>query len=398
MKQYGRFIDYLIELNIILLIFAFPLNLGFFNKLWMSLIIIWLSGKILRQDSVVMPPSGYFLLVFIGTIVISVIFSKQPDVSRGSVMYCIKGIALCMVLFDFSGHDEKRIDRIVHYFMASALMAAFYAFYQLFCLKGIDTRAHSFFYNTFYLALWSGIGILAAISKLLAKPSKLSFYAYEVSLLILGAALMLSKTRAPLIAVGIVLLIIVFYVPDKIKSLKYLAVFGVVTLLLFIYDETLRMRALSIFDSNTELRWTIWSQTLALIKAKFWMADWLIGRGPGVFKSEYIQFDHINYPFTFPHMIPVELFYAFGLMGVVAFLTWFIFLMYRLNGLLKNNTLDLHIKYIGLWPALVFLICLINESFFSRYFSFSFWFFTGILLALLRIEKAAVEKKGAVLD
>jgi len=78
-------------------------------------------------------------------------------------------------------------------------------------------------------------------------------------------------------------------------------------------------------------------------------------------------------------------------MGVVAFLAWLIFLAYKLNGLLKSNAHNLHIKYIGLLPILVLLICFFNESFFSRYFSFTFWFFIGILFALLRIE---TEVKG----
>ncbi|MFH2045478.1 MAG: O-antigen ligase family protein [Pseudomonadota bacterium] len=390
MKHYGRYIDYLIEINIILLFFAFPLYLAVFNKLWDSVIIIWLLGKIVRKEKWEMPPSGYFILIFLGTIVLSVIFSSQPDVNE--IKNVIKGIILSLVLFDYLRSDEKRINRIVHYFIASALITSCYAIYEIFILKDIGIRVQSFFQNTFFLALWSGIGLVATVSKLLSKPSKAYFIVYEVVLIILGAALMLSKTRAPLLAVGIIGFLILLYAPNKINLLKYLAVLGALSLLIFIYDDTLRIRVLSIFNDSTELRWTIWNQSVTLIKEKFSIIDWIIGKGPGLFKQEYTQIDKSNFPFTFPHLLPLELFYSSGLICVFSFFAWIIFVLHKLHIIFKSNALDQHIKYIGLLPFLVLLICFTNESFFSKYFSFPFWFFTGVLLSLVRNEKVTIEK------
>lgn len=407
-KPYSRYIDYLIEFNIVLLIFTFPLiHIWFstwFNNFWDSLIVLWLLRQFFFKDkiSIPIPPSGLFWFLFISTIIFSSFFSEQFSVSLKNIIYPLKGTALCIVLYDFSNQDEKRFQRIITYFIVSSALVAIDAVLQVMFGKDLlgiplrDMRATAFFSHPFFLALWSGIGLFLAIVRFFEAPTKTQKVVYQICFLILVAAFLFSKTRAAWIAMGTILLISLFSMPSKRNFLKVIFPLGAILVILFIADDSLRTRALSVVE-ETDPRWSIWKQSLTMVKERFTSMDWFWGRGPGVFKVEYSQFDFIQGKEQFSHMILLELFYASGLFGIVTFILWLFRYMYKLFSLILHNNLNVRERFIGLMPILILLTCFINESFFSRYFSFTFWIFTGISFSLLNRTEGNANKKKITL-
>ncbi|MEW6117190.1 MAG: O-antigen ligase family protein [Nitrospirota bacterium] len=381
MKEYSRFTDYLIELNIILLIFAFPLNLVWFNRLWDALLVIWVIKKVAARERFALPPSAGLLAAFASAVTVSALLSAQPPYI-GKLRYFLKGVGLSMVAYDFFRYDQRRIVRVLNYFIACTLMVSLYATYEAIYLRGLNSRAQSFFENTFYLALWSGVGLFIVIARLQKSSSKISSAVYYIIMLILGTAFLLSKTRGPFIGMGATLLVLFFVSPHRSSLLKISTALIALMLTVFYVDDTLNIRLLSIMNNNSHLRWTIWQQSLALIRETFSTLNWLFGKGPGMFKYEYPHFDKINQNFTFPHFVPFELLYVTGIVGLIISMIWFAFFYYKLF-LLSKSVPAHHLKHIGMLPLLILLICLVNESFFSRYFSFPFWFFVGVSFALL---------------
>ena len=305
------------------------------------------------------------------------------------------GLGLCVVICDFFSHDEKRIFRVITYFIISTLLTSTDAIiHQLVFAKGgfgvslSGLRATGFFSNPFYMSLWSGIGLFLAIFRLIEPSTKTTKLIYLVCVLILGGAFILSKTRAPWIAMAITFFIALFYTPYKKNILKVALILSVITLILLVFDNSMRMRVASII-SEGDARWIILENCLRMIRENFTLIDWFWGRGPGLFKLEYAQLDlaKLGVVFTFPHMILLELFYASGLFGVLTFLIWLVHYSFKLLYLLKENTISSCVQHVGLIPVLILLICFVNVPFFSRYFSFPFWFFTGASFYLFyRVE------------
>lgn len=397
MKAYSRFADYLIELIIILLVFAFPLNLVWFNKLWDALLVVWTIKKIAGREQLVLPPLSGLLAAFAGVVVLSTFLSAQPQYI-GKLRYFLKGAGLSIVAYDFLRSDQQRIVRVLNYFIVCTVMVSLYAIYEALFLKGFNFRAQSFFENTFYLALWSGIGLFIVILRLQQHLSKPSLAVNVLIMLVLGAAFLLSKTRGPFIGMVIMLFVLFFVLPQRSGVLKISAALLALALALFAFDDDLNIRLLSITNDDSHLRGTILYQSLTLMTATFSPLNWLLGKGPGLFKYEYPQFDRINQTFTFPHFVPLELLYVTGVVGLLIFLIWLAVFLYKLWGLLKSPFAS-DLRYTGLVPVVVLLICFLNESFFSRYFSFPFWFFVGSSFALFNYaERSGRDTKGILYE
>jgi hypothetical protein len=398
-KKIGPFLNYLLELNIALLIFAFSLihMVGWFNDLWKSLLIIWVLTKLTGTEKIKIsiPTSFNYLFSLITVIILSCFFSGNIKLSFDNISYFVLGIGLCVVIYDFFSHDEKRISRVITYFIISTLLTSTDAIiHQLVFAKGgfgvslSGLRATGFFSNPFQMSLWSGIGLFLAIFRLIESSTKTSKLIYLACVIILEAAFLLSKTRAPWIAMAITFFIALFYTPYKKDILKVILILGVIIFIVLVFDNSMRMRVVSVI-SEGDARWIIFENCLRMIRENFTLMDWFLGRGPGLFKLEYAQLDlaKLHRVFTFPHMILLELFYASGLLGVLTFLLWLVHYLFNLLYLLKENTISSCVQHVGLMPILILLICFFNVPFFSRYFSFPFWFFTGASFYLFyRVE------------
>jgi O-antigen ligase len=380
-------------MNIILLIFIFPFihvwSGVWFNNLWKSLIVIWVLKKLMDREKILdsIPPSGILLSVFVFTVLLSTFLSEQLSVSLRSISYYLRGIGLCIVLYDFSLSDDKRIQRVLVYIMGSAGIVAVDAIFQVLFKKDLmgtplmQSRASAFFSHPFYVSLWTGIGLFA-VAPIWANSTKRTHkLVLTIAISFFLFAFLFSKTRAAWVAIAMTSMIIFFHLPQKKKLLKAIFLIGVVALV-FILDDSLRERALSIVKEEN-LRMTIWKQSFTLIEDKFSLKEWVIGRGPGMFKVEYPPYDLIQEGAQFPHLILLELFYAAGFIGVGAFLLWFTCCLFKLLSCVSKKPAEHLLMYVGLIPLLILLMCFISESLFSRYFSFPFWFFIGLSLSLL---------------
>ncbi len=398
-KRYSHLIDYLIELNIVFLILAFPLiHVGldtWFNNLWQSLLVIWIVNKFIikTEFKIIIPPAGSFLVIFLGAVMLSTLLSEQVETSLKNIKYFILGTGLYILSHDFFRQDEKKLWRVVNYFIVSALAVSLDAIIQAFFTRDIfgspmaGMRASGFFSHPFYLALWSGSGIFLAIFNVTRASNKVEGFIYYACLLIMGIAFALSQTRAAWIAMGVGLLVTFLYFPYR-KLSRIAFIIAAIILAFIILDDSFRMRMLSIFQAG-DPRWSLWNQYLVMVKERFYSLDWFFGRGPGLFKLEYAQYDMPkSLHLTFPHMIIFELFYSTGLLGSSAFLIWLVYYIYKAF-VKERRSNNLTLFFICFMPLLILLTCLINESFYSRYFSFPFWFFSGISSAVLyRKEKA----------
>lgn len=204
-RRYNNLVNYLIEFNIILLIFAFPLtHSGFsswFNNFWQSLLVLWVLSRLLTKEAAktLLPPSGNLLLIFTGCILLSVILSEQVRFSLKNATYFAYGIGLSVAAYDFFRRDEQRIQRVVHYFITSTVLISIDAIIQVAWAKDIlgvpmiDHRARAFFSHPFFLSLWSGIGIFLLIPQLMKTSATAARIIYSICLLIQGAAFFVLK-------------------------------------------------------------------------------------------------------------------------------------------------------------------------------------------------------------
>jgi hypothetical protein len=395
-------INHLIEVNILALVLFFPLmHLGFrgvFTDLWVSLLGLWVLHKILthQETGFHLPPSGRMLLASVAAVLLSVVFSESVLLSLDTSLHFLKGVGLSIVVFDYYSVHSERMKRLISFILFSALIVSLDALYQVVFAKDIAgvpmnwIRATAFFTHPFYLSLWAVVGIFLATLRLLETSSTGHRIFYSAGMLVMGAALIFSKTRAAWIALAAMLFSSSIFLTDRKRILKVLLILLVLVMILFAADESFRSRTLSIFKAD-DLRWTIWQQSYTAILQKFSLPDWFLGRGPGIFRLEYPEFDLIQERSTFPHLIALELLYASGIAGAAGYFFWFGHYLVRLVSLIKHHGREFRLYFIGFMPLLIFLVCFINESYFSRYFSFTFWFFAGMSFAVMgRAEKAGV--------
>ncbi|MBN1545108.1 MAG: O-antigen ligase family protein [Syntrophaceae bacterium] len=380
MNRIARYLDYAIEANIALVLFTFPFALHFFNDAWMALLILYAAIKLLRRERIVLPPTAPFMIIFVILTVFSVVISH---VGFGKIRYLTMGVGTCLFAYDWFSFDKKRLSRVAFYFITSAMLASCIALYdELFLSLPANYRAQGPFGNTFYLALWSGIGIFIGMIVLTKNREHAMFIYLLGAIVVMICAFILSKTRAPWIAMILVMGLTFYFSPNKRTVLILSGVLAVLFASIATFDESVRARLLAVVHNENDLRWPMWQKTVEGMLEKFGLCDWLFGRGPRTYSIE-LPFHGQSMKFVFPHFLPMELLYSLGILGTVAFLTWIGILFYRTVRLLRESVSWSTLRPIGMTAFLVFFICFFNESFFARYFSFPFWFFLGISLALV---------------
>jgi len=379
-KRIGHYFDYTVEANIMALFLAFPFALKYFNDAWMALLIIYISSKLLRREGIELPPMISFLILFALFVVVSAMFAHFEF---GKTRYLFMGLATCLFVYDWFSRDEKRLSRVVIYFIISALLASCVAVVQI--LLGnlsADYRVQGPFGNTFYLALWTGIGLFLTFIILAKSRGRVMLLCCLGVVIMLASAFILSKTRAPWIAIMLVLGVTGYFLTNK-RSV--FIVFGVLIFLfggMVVFDESVGPRLLAVMHNADDLRWPMWQKSVEAMTEQFSLRDWLVGRGPGAY-SITLSYGAQDIKFAFPHLMPVELVYSLGIGGTVAFFVWVGALCSRMIRLLRETALMSTLHPVGMTALLVLLTCFFNESFFARYFSFPFWFFSGIALVLI---------------
>jgi hypothetical protein len=367
-----------------------------FTDLWVCLLGLWVLYKILtyQETGFRLPPSGRLLFASAAVVFLSVVFSESVFLSLDKSLHFLQGIGLSIVMYDYYSLHSERMERLISFILFSTLVVSLDALYQVVFARDIAgvpmnwIRATAFFTHPFYLSLWAVVGIFLATMRLLETSSTGHRIFYSTGMLVMGAALIFSKTRAAWIALAAMMFSSAVFLTDRKRILKMLLILLVFVIILFVADESFRSRTLSIFKAD-DLRWTIWQQSFTAILQKFSLPDWFLGRGPGVFRLEYPEFDLKQEGSTFPHLIALELLYASGIAGAAGFFLWFGYYLLRLMSVIQHHGKEFRLYFIGFMPLLIFLVCFINESYFSRYFSFTFWFFAGMSFVVMgRADKA----------
>lgn len=381
MKRAAHYFDHAIEVNILLLFMMFPFALKFFNDAWIVLLILYVASKLLRYEGITLPPTTPFLIFFVVCVFVSI---TTLHVGFGKIRYLSMGLVTCLFVYDWFSHNEKRLSRVVIYFIISALLASCVAVLQI--LLGnlsADYRVQGPFGNTFYLALWTGIGLFLTTIIMLAKGSGRTMRLYCFgAIIVMASAFILSKTRAPWVAMIVVLGLTCCFLPNK-RTASWVA--GVLVALLggmAVFDDSVRLRLFAVVCNTDDLRWQIWQKTAESMAEQFGLCDWLLGRGPGAYSIKLL-YEGQEIKFAFPHLMPMELLYSFGIGGAVAFFVWVGAMCFRTIKLLRERAPLSMLRPVGMTALLVLLTCFFNESFFARYFSFPFWFFSGISLVLI---------------
>jgi len=379
-KRIVHYSDYAVEASIIALFLAFPFALKFFNDAWMALLILCAASKLLHRERIAFPPMTSFLIPFVAFVFVSM---TVAHFEFGKTRYLFMGLVTCLFVHDWFSRDEKRLSRVVIYFIISALLASCVAMVQI--LLGnlsTDYRVQGPFGNTFYLALWTGIGLFLTFIILAKSRGHVMLLCCLGSAIMLASAFILSKTRAPWIAIMLVLGVTGYFLTNK----RFVfIVFGVLVVLfggMIVFDESVRLRLLAVMHNADDLRWPMWQKTVESMVEQFSLRDWLVGRGPGAY-SITLSYGGQEIKFAFPHLMPVELLYSLGIGGTVAFFVWVGAVCFRMIRLLRETALMSTLRPVGMTALLVLLTCFFNESFFARYFSFPFWFFSGIALVLI---------------
>jgi hypothetical protein len=379
-KRAAHYLDYVVEANLIALFLTFPFALKFFNDAWMALLILYAASKLLRREDIALPPTTTILIFFVASIVVS---TTTTHLEFGKTRYLFMGLGTCLFAYDWFSRDEKRLSRVVFYFICSALFASCAAIYEmLFGDLPVHGRAEGPFSNTFYLSLWTGTGLFLAIIILAKSRGRAMLLCCLGAVIVLASAFILSKTRASWVAMMLILGLTGYFLPNKRTVLIVAGTLATLLGGMVVLDESLRMRLLAVIQNADDLRWPMWQKTAEYMTEQFGLRDWLLGRGPRAYSINLLYAGQ-TITFAFPHFMPVELLYSFGICGTSAFLVWFGALCYRTIMLLRERASWLTLRPVGMTAVLVLLTCFFNESFFARYFAFPFWFFSGISLALV---------------
>ena len=389
MRLVTKSLDYAVEASIISLFLTFPFAIRLFNDAWIILLILYAVSKLLRREGIALPSMTPLLILFVVFVVVS---ATAAHFEFDKTRYLLMGVGTCLFTYDWFSRDEKRLARVVIYFITSALLASCIAVFQIF-LENLpaDYRAQGPFSNTFYLALWTGTGLFLTIN-IFARSRGLAMLLLCLgAIVMLAFAFILSKTRAPWIALMLVLGVTCYFWANRKTVLVVVGVLIVLFGGMVICDEFVRLRLLAVIHNTDDLRWQMWQKTAESMIAQFGLRDWLVGCGPGAYSIK-LPYEGQILEFAFPHFMPMELLHSLGICGTSAFFAWFGALCYRNVRLLCERAPWSPSPPVGMVATLIFFTCFFNESFFARYFSFPFWFFSGISLALIN-EGGRVQMK-----
>ncbi len=380
----------LTEVLIALCFFSIPFALNSFNRIWWLLLVVGGTHAVLfknRHHSI--PPTSGYLIGLISIVVISVLNGEYVSLSASKADYYFMGMLTGWVSYNFAGGDERRIRRLNGYFILSAILASLVAVYQIFFLTvPHDLRVTATFSNTFYLALWSGIGLYCLlISYPHFQNRPYSRLAISAGAVLLTLVFLLSQTRAAWLGLGILVLIGIVYYPGQTSFMPWLSVIVVFFAIIIIGNDSIRSRVCTMIANQEDPRWQVWSQTLTMIREQFRVDDWILGRGPGAFKIDFPHYDRAALSWTFPHCIGLELFYTTGVSGLGIFSIWILAYLRKLHRLMRSRAVSVFLGLASLIPIQVLITTMINESFFSRYFSFLFWLFAGVSLSVLNLRE-----------
>lgn len=298
-------------------LYLFFFSLIFSNALAQSLVvlltILWIIRIILTPNyKFIRTPLDIPFLLFIGARTLSIFTSVDISLSmrelRGEIFFYI---SYFIVTNNLNNKDwNKEIITIFRLLILSAIIISFYSITNFF-VYGID-RAEASAGGYYRLALFLAIVLGMTLGLSSRKDIFYHKVLWYVTFSIFMISLLLTKTRAAWISVGVSILIIGIY---KEKLLIFLTTAIVSITLLFSPSIQNRLVTLLTPLEKTTLRLTLWENA-----SKIALDHPLLGYGLNTFKSIFPDQDLVGGHLRTWHNNYIQLFIESGLMGLLSFL------------------------------------------------------------------------------
>ncbi len=322
------------------------------------------------ERSIHVPVLIFMLLVVFTSIINIGLFQTWKE---GKIFYY--GIGLFIVLVDLIRENRKILNRLCLVLLLLSLFLGVDVLWQqfqgvdLFSQAPIDNRATALFSHPNYLALFL-VGVIPIQAYFIITRETWVRVSNIVLFVLTIIAVGLSKCRSAWIALVFFLVALSF---RKRKDAAIILVLFCLCAAVFIsLYHTEAYERLTHFMSDEELRVNHWSQSLKLIQA-----NPILGQGLDTFKSLYPQYNFTSEIVSGPHNFFLEVWQIAGLFALIVYL----FLLYKMVsfGLAaqRGNTMVFSLL---MSFFMVFIATVINIPFFSRYVSFSFWFYFGLMM------------------
>ena len=357
---------------------AFPYLNFIYSALLFAVAFIWLVIK--KPALKLIKPAEYPLILFILTLLVSVIFSRDKITSANELYKYLSAVLLFIISASFS--EEER-NKIIFYIVVAATTISLLAIYQYFfgfrnvlnylSRENIGKEPNEFLYDyingrrVFFPFVTPNIlgGYLAMVIPLTLTQK------YRLWLIVpLCCALLLTKSLGALLSIFLGLAIYLYLKgnPSK-RNIIFLAGLLIIIVGVLISRQVMqKSHTQPVFSAI--MRFNYWRDTLGIIKAHFWT-----GVGLGNFNLIQSRYAHNSY---------LQIWAESGISGIVSIL-WLIIIVFK--GSLKNLRNTAHnTQIVALITAnAVFLIHnFIDFTFFLPEISLIWWIILGLTLGLPR--------------
>lgn len=340
------------------------------------------------------------LMIFIISIGASIgVAYNKADAMRIS-LFVISAVLFAQCIYG-SVMQKKDMKVLITVILTGVLITAFYAIYQgiigvevsleytdVYTNAGMPGRVYANFANPNNYAEMLVLFLPFVYAMFIIAKSKRQKCVWAGFFVVILSALALTYSRSCWVAFAIATVVfIALYDWRLILPLALVAVMAVPFLPASIMNRILTIGSLT--DSSNSYRLYVWEGVLRMIKE-----NWLIGigAGPDTFAKIYPRYAHM-FATTAPHshMLYLELFVEFGLIGGLSFFIYLFNIVKRGLGSYSKADKELKVIIIAAISALlgISFVCAAEYIWFYPRVMFAYWTVLGILLASVRMVNKA---------
>lgn len=338
------------------------------------------------------------LMIFLLSIAVSVVIAYDKADAMRISLFAVSAVLFSQCIYG-SIRQKKDIKIFISFILTAVLITAFYAIYQgivgvevsleytdVYTNSGMPGRVYANFANPNNYAEMLVLFMPFIYAMFISAKTKKQKCVWTGFFAVTLIALALTYSRSCWVAFALATVVfIALYNWKLLIPLMVLAVAAVPFLPASIMNRILTIGSLS--DSSNSYRLYVWEGVLRLIKDN-WISG--IGSGPATFAKIYPRYAHM-YATTAPHshMLYLELFVEFGLIGGVSFFVYLFNVIKRGLASYSKAENDLKVIIIAAISAFVGIsfVCAAEYIWFYPRVMFAYWIVIGILLASVRMSK-----------
>lgn len=384
--QFSSWINGLVEVLLYALPISFLFGWSYASSICVSIFGLYLISILVerrspRFDSPMSLPVVLFLLaVFIP----SVALIGPADTWREG-KHILYAVGVFFIFIDWIGYRPVILRRYLFLLTGLLVFLSLDSFYQFYHGKDIlrvgltDGRSTSVFTNPNYLCFFiSGAVPLPVFFLHEAKKAWIKIVYFAV-LLCSFATLMLAGAKSGFVALAV--FFILYLARKERESIWFFLSFGLGMLLPYFYDPIGIKGRFTAFFHHGDDRLGIWKQTLSHLIRQ----DFLWGKGLDTFKDLYspVRINEIFY--SFPHNFFLEIWQTSGILALLLFI-YIIFKVVFLN--ITHLRQERICTYLFISTVMLFLTSVVSIPLFSKYVSFYFWLYFGLLTGAMKIHNS----------